>query len=156
MKPLKQGPTPQPRTNRQRKPYAQKKLTEHNPNQNKAEGPVPVKKSRTSQSKASPTPIQCLTCKQTDVPLILGGSAFHFLFKFFSMSQSIAITRILSSLCGCWKVDACCATTEYLSTPTYKLERVPPSPSMRKIRPLPLCIIRNRIVPLNYYNYINR
>ncbi|KIM47777.1 hypothetical protein M413DRAFT_439447 [Hebeloma cylindrosporum] len=73
MKPLKQGPTPQSRTNRQRKPYTQKKITEQNPNQNKPDDPVPVKKSRTSQSKASPTPIQCLTCKQTDVPLILGG-----------------------------------------------------------------------------------
>ena len=81
MKPLKQGPTPQPRTNRQRKPYAQKKIAEQNPNQNKPGDPVPVKKSRAS--KASPTPIQCLTCKQTDVPLILGGSVFYFFLLFF-------------------------------------------------------------------------
>lgn len=80
MKPLKQGPAPQPRTNRQRKPYTQKKSAEQNPNQNKPGDPVPVKKSRASQSKASPTPIQCLTCKQTDVPLILGGSVFYFPF----------------------------------------------------------------------------
>lgn len=83
MKPLKQGPTPQPRTNRQRKPYGQKKFAEQNPNQNKPGDPVPVKKSRASQSKASPTPIQCLTCKQTDVPLILGGSVFYFFLLFF-------------------------------------------------------------------------
>ena len=89
MKPLKQGPTPQPRTNRQRKPYTQKKVTEHNPNKSKAEDPVPVKKSRASQSKASPTPIQCLTCKQTDVPLILGGSTFHFLFQVFFFDISV-------------------------------------------------------------------
>lgn len=122
MKPLKQGPTPQPRTNRQRKPYGQKKFAEQNPNQNKPGDPVPVKKSRASQSKASPTPIQCLTCKQTDVPLILGGSVFYFFLLFFLASHSI--TRILSSLCGCWKVDPRCEPTESLSTSTYKLECV--------------------------------
>jgi hypothetical protein len=81
MKPLRQGPTPQPRTNRQRKPYTQKKLAEPNPQQSKPGDTVLVKKPRASQSKASPTPIQCLTCKQTDVPLILGGSAFFFYFR---------------------------------------------------------------------------
>lgn len=89
MKPLKQGPTPQPRTNRQRKPYAQKKFTEQHPNQNKPEDPVPVKKSRASQSKAASTPIQCLNCKQTDVPLILGGSAFHFFHFTFLVAHSM-------------------------------------------------------------------
>lgn len=46
---------------------------------------------------------------------------------------SHSITRILSSLCGCWKVDPRCDTTESLTTSTYKPESV--SPSIRKIRP---------------------
>lgn len=36
-----------------------------------------VKRARSTQSKLAPlTPIQCISCKNTDVPLILGGSEF--------------------------------------------------------------------------------
>ena len=38
---------------------------------------IVVKRARSTQSKfATLTPIQCTSCKNTDVPLILGGSEF--------------------------------------------------------------------------------
>lgn len=70
MRPVRQGPAPQPRAPRQRKPYSEKKgaikaVTGET---------ISVKKARGSTSKAPALPIQCVSCKQTDVPLILGGS----------------------------------------------------------------------------------
>ncbi|KAF8203018.1 hypothetical protein BJ912DRAFT_942627 [Pholiota molesta] len=70
MKLLRHGPTPQSRAARNRKPYAGKKTAA--PKTVSADGGI-VKKPRASQSKPVPTPIQCVSCKQTDVPLILGG-----------------------------------------------------------------------------------
>ncbi|KAJ3505151.1 hypothetical protein NLJ89_g7561 [Agrocybe chaxingu] len=76
MKTLKQGPTashtraPRKRTNAQRKGAS---------NSNASEGTagtigesIVVKRPRTSKSTTT-TPIQCHSCKQTDVPLIMGG-----------------------------------------------------------------------------------
>ncbi|KJA25845.1 hypothetical protein HYPSUDRAFT_37334 [Hypholoma sublateritium FD-334 SS-4] len=68
MRPVRQGPAPQPRA-RQRKPYSEKKgaikvVTGET---------ISAKKARGSTSKAPALPIQCVSCKQTDVPLILGG-----------------------------------------------------------------------------------
>ncbi|KDR85433.1 hypothetical protein GALMADRAFT_234306, partial [Galerina marginata CBS 339.88] len=80
MKPLRQGPNPS-RVSRQKRSYTSRRTDKTSitvTNESKSvDGPteaIVVKKSRTSQSKSSTsTPIQCLTCKQTDVPLILGG-----------------------------------------------------------------------------------
>ncbi|KAF8913092.1 hypothetical protein CPB84DRAFT_1957470 [Gymnopilus junonius] len=68
MKPLRQGPAPA----RQKRSNASRRLvTAHQAVS--VDGAV-VKRSRVSHSKSSSAaPIQCLSCKQTDVPLIMGG-----------------------------------------------------------------------------------
>jgi hypothetical protein len=61
-----------------------------------------------------------------------GRKCVLFFSSIFFFLASHSITRILSSLCGCWKVDPRCDTAESLSTSAYKLECV--SPSIRMIR----------------------
>ena len=70
MRPVRQGPAPQPRAPRQRKPYSDKKGA----TKDVTGETISSKKARGSTSKAPVLPIQCVSCKQTDVPLILGGS----------------------------------------------------------------------------------
>ncbi|KAF4623497.1 hypothetical protein D9613_002206 [Agrocybe pediades] len=63
MRPLRQGPA-QVRPPRQRSGAAQKRAADNKPSE--------VPRSKTKKT-VVPTPIQCLSCGQPDVPLILGG-----------------------------------------------------------------------------------
>ena len=76
MKLLKQGPiaptTRAPRKRQRKEPEKGAESTAVKPTEAAAETIV-VKRARATHSRSAP-PIQCLTCKKTDVPLILGGS----------------------------------------------------------------------------------
>ncbi|TFK36940.1 hypothetical protein BDQ12DRAFT_686125 [Crucibulum laeve] len=82
MKYLKQAPIVNSRTQRQRRTTAQRKPVPEVTTQVKhtastttsAEPALPAsKRRRTGTSKTPTVPIHCISCKQTDVPLILGG-----------------------------------------------------------------------------------
>ncbi|KAF5312825.1 hypothetical protein D9619_002947 [Psilocybe cf. subviscida] len=77
LKPLRQGPAPPPRAPRPRKPPAEPKkpnraVEDRNPPA--PPQPPPAKRPRPAPPKAAtPLPIRCSSCGQTDVPLIMGG-----------------------------------------------------------------------------------
>ena len=77
MKTLKHGPTAPPRSSRQKRTYTQRKQIENVTKDNKSntnnDRSAVTKTARASQPKSS-SPIRCVSCNQTDVPLILGGS----------------------------------------------------------------------------------
>jgi len=84
MKTLKQGPSAQNRTARQKrtKKDTGASATEKTNGVDTSGDTAVVKKARLSRSKSTPpVPIQCLTCKDADVPLILGGSKCISLFS---------------------------------------------------------------------------
>ena len=73
MKPLKQGASSQSRAPRQKR-SRKEGTTSENAKDNDPDTVV-VKRARPSQPKAtSLATIHCLSCKNSDVPLILGGS----------------------------------------------------------------------------------
>ncbi|KAF8167672.1 hypothetical protein B0H34DRAFT_682661 [Crassisporium funariophilum] len=79
MKTLKHGPTAPSRAARQKRTYSQRKPIDSTANKDKAQGangnPTPASKRARTASSRPPTAaqIQCASCQQTDVPLILGG-----------------------------------------------------------------------------------
>ncbi|PPQ64483.1 hypothetical protein CVT26_002022 [Gymnopilus dilepis] len=92
MRPLRQGPAPvrQKRANPSRRG---ERSGQNRPGDHAADGPA-AKKSRVSQSKSSSaTPIQCLSCKQTDVPLIMGGSELFTLILSKRFNQVLGFCR---------------------------------------------------------------
>lgn len=79
MKTLKHGPTAPPRS-RPKKTNTQRKQPENNINDTVSDtNNATTKTARASQSKSSST-IRCVSCNQTDVPLILGGSKSNIFF----------------------------------------------------------------------------
>ena len=78
MKTLKHGPTAPPRS--RPKKTTQQKQTENNIKDTVSDtNNTNTKTPRASQSKSS-SPIRCVSCNQTDVPLILGGSKSNIFF----------------------------------------------------------------------------
>ncbi len=76
MRPLKQGPSSHNRPVRQKRRKDAASVDKPK-DDNATEDTVVVKRARSIPSKTSPLiPIQCTSCKNTDVPLILGGSEF--------------------------------------------------------------------------------
>ncbi|KAF9015611.1 hypothetical protein BDQ17DRAFT_1536249 [Cyathus striatus] len=72
LKPIKQGPTTLRSSRGQRRKQAEQNTTEQTTG--KAEDSPPTKRRQTARQRASVhTQIRCMTCGQTDVPLILGG-----------------------------------------------------------------------------------
>lgn len=82
MKTLKHGPTAPPRSSRPKKTNTQRKQTGNGIKDNISDTNIDrsaiTKAARASQSKP-PSPIRCISCNQTDVPLILGGSESNIL-----------------------------------------------------------------------------
>lgn len=89
MKPLKHGPSTIPtRAPRQKRTYTQRKTGVDGKLQRKAstsnivDNPETRKRPRLSQSGSHNSQIRCISCSQTDVPLILGGRKHSSIFLF--------------------------------------------------------------------------
>lgn len=133
MKTLKQGPTTQSRRparpkggNIQRRAAATQQKSGNLPSE-------VAKKSRIIQAKIpSSTPIQCISCKQGDVPLLLGGSTS---FQNSMRLQTVFLTKD-SGYCrtcvesGKWKSDSAQPTTAVQSVQSHPQSVQPTAPAV--------------------------